>query len=115
MGDRANVFIQTDRDVASLEWDGIGVYAHWAGTSLHNAALAALPKAMNRRGDPSYFARIIVHNCLVAVADPNEETGAGLWTKYPDDNEHPILVLNAETGEHWYANEETFRYDQKED
>lgn len=104
MGDRSNIFIQTNKNHEG-NWDGIGVYAHWAGTRLHDAALAALPKAMKRIGDESYFARILVHNVLNAVADPDEETGSGLWTTCFGDNEHPILVINAMTGAHWYVNE----------
>ena len=116
MGDRSNIFVQQRRK-ENGEWTGIGVYSHWGGTSLHNAALAALPKAKGRIGDPSYFARILIHNVLIEAADPDSETGAGLWTSETgmDDNEHPVLVINAETGEFWYANETGYTYDRKED
>ena len=103
MGNRANIYIQTDFDAETNEWDGIGVYSHWHGLSLHEAALRALPKAMARVGDESYFARILVHNVLLEVADAESETGTGLWTRWPCDNEHPIMVINATTGHHWLA------------
>jgi hypothetical protein len=110
MGDRSNIFIQQGQK-ADGTWTGIGVYSHWHGTQLHDAAIEALPKAQGRIGDDSYFARIVIHNVLVAVADPDSETGTGLWVDGIPDNEHPILVINAHTGDHWYASEETFRYD----
>lgn len=109
MGNRANVFIQTDYNPNTNEWDGIGIYSHWHGTALHTAALDALPAALRRAGDPSYFTRILIHRILVAVADPDADTGTGLWTTFPCDNEHPILVVNAETGHHWLAGEDDYR------
>lgn len=111
MGDRANIFIQTDKRADGL-WNGIGVYSHWHGEGIHQAALAALPKAEGRIGDEAYFARIVIHNVLVAVADPDSETGTGLWTEYPCDNDgYPILVINAETGEHWFTGIDNYRKD----
>lgn len=115
MGDRANIFIQTEMQDDG-QWAGIGVYTHWRGEGIHAAALAALPKAAGRVGDTSYFARIIVHNVLNAVADPDSETGAGLWTVFPDDNDgYPVLVINAQTGKHWFTPLGNHASDQKED
>lgn len=102
MGDRSNVFIQTARNDDGT-WRGVGIYAHWGGERLHEAALEALPLALRRKGDESYFTRIMVQNVLNAVARPDEETGAGIWTDFPDDNEHPYLVINAVTGHHWFC------------
>lgn len=108
MGDRSNIFIQTDRK-ADGTWEGIGVYAHSFGAMLHDTAIAALPKANRRLGDEAYFARILVQNVLNAFVSPDSEIGAGLWTRMPCDNEHPILVINASTGEHWFASEDNYR------
>ena len=107
MGDRANVYIQMEPTEDG--WDGIGIYAHWEGTTLHDVALQALPMAMKRQGDPAYFARILIHNILVQLADPGSETGFGLWVTQPCDNEHPILVINALDGTHWYCGEADYR------
>lgn len=113
MGDRSNIFIQTNKDGG--QWNGIGVYSHWHGTTLHDAALKALPKAAGRIGDESYFTRIVIHNVLLAVADADSETGTGIWTgNYPPDNSHPILVINALNGVHWFTDEDSFRTDQAE-
>lgn len=102
MGDRANVFIQQDTD--PIRRSGLGIYAHWAGLNLHTVALEGLSKAQPRIGDPSYATRIIVNHVLVRY-DRNADTttGFGLWTNYPDDNEHPYLIINAMTGDHWYV------------
>lgn len=110
MGDRANCFIQQTQD-ENGEWQGIGIYAHWAGKDLHTTVLEVLPLASGRIGDESYFARIVIHNTLLRLADPESETGFGLWTAHPDDNEHPILVVNALTGKHWYGDD--YKSDEK--
>lgn len=109
MGDRSNVFIQQDFDKESEKWAGIGLYSHWHGEDLHVTAIAEIEAASARKGDPSYFARILTQRVLNALADPDSETGFGLWTTGPDDNEYPILVINANTGQHWYADESTYR------
>lgn len=111
MGDRANTFIQTD-NLGNGTWAGIGIYSHWHGTRLHATVLDHLPFAKQRLGDPSYFARIIVHRVLIDIADDTSPTGFGLWTTGPDDNEHPILVVNAMTGHHWYVDEGSWAYDE---
>jgi hypothetical protein len=113
MGDRSNVFIQTHKD--GEVWAGIGIYAHWDGTTLHEVALDMLPKAMARKGDPAYFARILVHNVLDELADADSATGHGLWIDWPCDNQYPVLVVNAMTGEHWYSTDQAFMLDRKED
>lgn len=113
MGDRSNVFIQTQPSLDGERWSGIGIYSHWHGTALHDAALRALPKASGRIGDPSYLTRIIVHNVLHEIADVDSLTGFGLWVEYPDDNEHPILVINAMTGDHWLAGNATYRHNKE--
>jgi hypothetical protein len=104
VGNRANIFVQQVRNDEG-KWDGIGVYSHWNGTRLHDVALEFLDKAKARAGDPSYFTRILVHNVLDELANRNEETGFGLWSSAlgMDDNEHDILVINAESGRYWYT------------
>lgn len=104
MGDRSNIYIQQHK-AADGTWDGIGLYAHWHGTTLHDVALEGVEKGRNRIGDPSYFARIVIHHVLHSIADPNSELGFGLWSDQPCDNEHPILVINAQTGECWLTGE----------
>lgn len=109
MGDRANIFIVQKRDADGNATHGVGVYAHWAGLDLFDAALAALPKAMKRVGDPSYFTRILIQNVLDALADANDEYGFGIWSDGPDDNEHPILVIDANTGQTYKTDENSYR------
>jgi hypothetical protein len=113
MGNRSNVFIQTDRQEDGT-WRGIGVYSHWGGQSFQQTAIAQIPAARGRVGDPAYFARIIVHRLLHADADHESETGHGLWVEYPCDNEHPILVINAMTGEEWFCGDGDYRRDRSE-
>ena len=111
MGDRANVFIQQERDPdGSDEWQGIGIYSHWDGVNLHRVVRDVLPLAKGRIGDPSYFARIVVQHTLARLAEAESETGFGLWVTHPDDNEHPIMVVNAMTGQWWYSDD--YRGDQ---
>jgi hypothetical protein len=117
MGDRSNVFIQTRRlemtwpDGSTVHrWAGIGLYSHWHGTDLHDAAIDAATSEVARRriGDESYFARIIVHRTLLTcAADADADTGFGLWTHDDGmpDNEHPVLVINALNGHHWFVAE----------
>lgn len=110
MGDRSNIYIQQHK-AADGTWDGIGLYTHWHGESLFPVALEGVEKGRNRIGDPSYFARIVIHHVLHSIADENSELGFGLWTTHPCDNEHPILVINAQTGEHWFVGEGGHRAD----
>ena len=95
MGDSSNIYIQTERNAADEEWDGIGLYSHWGGEGFQERALDALAAARDRIGDPSYFARIITAHVIDSVS--------GIWVRWPDDNEYDILVINAETGGHWYV------------
>jgi hypothetical protein len=108
MGDRSNVFIQMTQGEDGL-WAGIGVYSHWGGTGFQDAAIKEIPSASRRLGDPSYFTRILIHRLLNADADPDSETGHGLWTEQPDDNEYPILVINAVSGEWGRVGDGAFR------
>lgn len=105
MGDRSNVFIQMRRDEEC--WKGIGVYSHWGGQEFQNAAIAAAKLAAPRLGDDSYFARRLVHLLLSMEDREASETGHGLWTEQTGmpDNEHDILVINAETGLAWYSHD----------
>jgi hypothetical protein len=97
MGDRANVYLRNDNS-------GIGVYGHWAGLGMAEAAMAVLANDAFRKrlGDASYATRIAVQTIFAAVgADPNEETGFGLWTSAsgPDDNEYRFIVIDVDSGE----------------
>jgi len=109
MGDRSNVYIiQGEEDGLTY---GVGVYSHWGGEAFQKAALSLVEKAAERAGDTSYFTRILIHNLLDAEADPDSPTGVGVWTTESgmDDNSHPILVIDARTGLHWYATERGYR------
>lgn len=112
MGDRANAFIQTDKGFEG--WRGIGIYSHWDGLHLHDVVKKHIKAAESRIGDSSYFARIVIHRTLAELADPMSETGHGLWTVIPPDNEHPILAVNAMTGNHWLCDRRSWAKDQPE-
>jgi hypothetical protein len=64
-------------------------------------AIIAARESAERIGDPPYFARRVIHKLMNATASPDRDTGAGLWTHAPCDNEYPILVINAITGMAW--------------
>ena len=101
MGDRSNVFFRSGRD-------GIGVYAHWSGESMADAAMRVIQsKAFQARlGDEHYAMRIGVQLVLEALdADPKSETGFGLWTPAtgPDDNEYRWVVIDVDTGDLFVA------------
>src|SRR5580765_7562622 len=101
MRDRSNVFFRSDKH-------GIGVYAHWAGEAMADAAMRVLKsKAFNDRlGDEHYAMRIGVQIVLAALgADPKSDTGFGLWTPAtgPDDNEYRWIVIDVETGDLFVA------------
>lgn len=113
MGDRSNIFIQQHKRPDG-KWDGIGLYTHWHGQALFSVALRGVEKAQGRIGDPSYFARIVIHHVLNEIADPDSELGFGLWTTRPCDNEHPILVINSQTGEHWFTDDASFATDKQD-
>jgi hypothetical protein len=105
MGDRSNVFIQQgEKDGKAY---GVGIYSHWHGTTLHDVALEALPKAAGRVGDPSYFARIVIHNILARIADADSATGFGIYSDAhgAPDNGYDILVIDANTGRYWLTGE----------
>lgn len=108
MGDRSNVFVRQDT-TPDGDATGIGVYSHWGGSAFQRKAIECLPLARGRIGDETYFARILIHNLLIGAADPGSETGHGLWTESPPDNEHPILVIDANTGHYGYCGEHEFR------
>jgi hypothetical protein len=101
MGDRSNVLFRSGRD-------GIGVYAHWAGEAMADAAVRVLKsKAFNERlGDPCYAMRIGVQIVFEALgADSKSDTGFGLWTPAtgPDDNEYRWVVIDVDSGDLFVA------------
>lgn len=88
--------------------DGIGVYAHWAGESMADAAMRVLESEafQERLDDVSYALRIGVQIVLETLgADSKEDTGFGLWTPGTgtDDNEYPWIVIDVETGDLFVA------------
>jgi hypothetical protein len=101
MGDRANVYFRNGKA-------GIGVYGHWAGSSIASAAAKVLAsKAFKARiGDPNYATRIGVQIVLEELgAEPSSETGFGLWTSVggADDNEYPYIVIDVNDGKVFVA------------
>jgi hypothetical protein len=101
MGDRSNVFFRSGRD-------GIGVYAHWSGESMADAAMRVVKsKAFNARlGDANYATRVGVQLVLETLgADSKSDTGFGLWTSSmgPDDNEYRWIVIDVDTGQLFVA------------
>lgn len=88
MGDRANIVV-----LQPVDEGAIYVYSPWDGLE---GMFAKLQKALRRKhrwGDPSYLCRIIIAE--VIRNDLDDETGYGIST-YLCDNEHPLLVVNAE-------------------
>lgn len=94
MGDRSNIVIQDGED-------RIYLYSHWRGQSAISAAVHGLRSG--RVGDPAYLARIIFSNLV--KNDLAEETGYGISTRI-QDNEHPIFVIDGDTGNVWFEDEE---------
>jgi hypothetical protein len=97
VGDRSNVFFRNGTK-------GVGVYGHWAGLGMADAAAAVLAnKAFKARlGDANYATRVGVQTVLgVLGVKATDETGCGLWTSEtgPDDNEYPYIVIDVDTGE----------------
>jgi hypothetical protein len=97
MGDRSNLYFRNGDS-------GVGVYAHWAGLQMAEAAAAVIanPAFKARVGDISYATRIGVQTALEALGvKSGEETGFGLWTSAtgPDDFEYPFIVIDLETGD----------------
>lgn len=119
MGDRSNIFIQQNKletkyngeTPLPTEWSGVGLYSHWQGTDLHDHAFIAAVASVPRLGDPSYFARRVLHLTLQALDPECSETGYGIWTDRMDDNEHPILVINGQTGMCWFSEPDAIRFD----
>lgn len=96
MGARSNLFFKNGND-------GIGIYSHWAGKDMADAAMAVLEsKAFkNRLGDSSYATRIGVQLALEQLGSQSgSETGFGLWTAESGvpDNEFGIIVIDVNTG-----------------
>ncbi len=88
MGDRANVIVNLGRGNPPVV-----LYSHWGGTDLHSGSLeTAMVNAESRVGDPSYYVKLL--------ADSLEEQGllSGIGTGTLDDNSHPVMVVDANTG-----------------
>jgi hypothetical protein len=93
MGNRAHATITSNYGPP------IYVYTHWLGEAgLIEALTAAVenPVAQARVGDAEYFTRIVLHKFLLAVADPDQDTGFGIGTSEPDGR--LCLTINANTG-----------------
>jgi hypothetical protein len=109
VGDRSNVFFQeVNRDG---KWIGLGLYSHWGGREAQQVVIDAAILSRPRLSDPSYFIRRTVQIALQRMDPEASEGGHGLWVAMPDDNEYPILVINAMTGLTWLADEHSYRED----
>jgi hypothetical protein len=85
MGDRGNVFVDTDND-----GKGVYLYTHWGGSDLPDTVRKALMKKW-RWSDPSYLARIIF--CEMVKGQENRETGFGISCERHDHNWPTVKVL----------------------
>ena len=72
MGARTNYTIVTTEN----REQNVNVYSHWDGDSSVGILYRALSKAMARKGDNSYFVRILIDQLTIDGRD--EETGYGI-------------------------------------
>ncbi len=103
MGDRSNLYFKNGEH-------GIGVYGHWAGPGMAEAAVRVLqnPAFKARIGDASYATRIGVQTVLETLgASASEETGFGIWSSAtgPDDNGYRFLVIDVRSGQLYAASD----------
>lgn len=84
MGDRSNIVIQDGG-----RENRVYLYSHWRGQSVLKSAVHGLRSG--RVDDPAYLARIVFQHMLDG---DKGETGYGISTTI-QDNEHPILVIEA--------------------
>lgn len=73
MGARTNYTIVTSDNPLQ----NINVYSHWDGGSSVDILQSALSKAMARKGDESYFVRILIDQLTSEGRD--SETGYGIY------------------------------------
>lgn len=85
MGDRVNIVVE------GYENSRIYLYAHWDGENVLRSALKGLKSG--RVTDSQYLPRIIFQDMLKG---DNSETGYGI-SAVIGDNQHPILVIDAES------------------
>ena len=93
MGDRANIcFIQDTNNKDGAK--GVYLYSHSEGTDLYKLAAKALnsPDARSRWSDIVYLTRIVIQDIL---RDKEGPLGWGISASLTD-NEHPILVIDAD-------------------
>lgn len=99
MGDRGNIQLK-GKDFGS---NGVWFYTHWRGSELRDIAFIALQRAQEagRLGDAPYLARI-VFDTLAGEDNRQEVTGCGISARL-QDNENPILVMDADSAKIWEA------------
>lgn len=90
MGDRANVFVRTDRNNPKR---GVYFYAHSSGTLLPDLTRMALAKRW-RWDDAGYLARIIFDT--ITEEEHGEETGYSIST-HIDDGENRVVYVDPYT------------------
>jgi hypothetical protein len=89
------------------EEQAVALYSHWGEDSMYQDLAAALQHAARRKGDTSYYTRMVVSYLL--QHDILEETGFGLYACNPNDlgfMDHPVVIdltnntINDDTGMH---------------
>src|SRR5277367_2869417 len=96
MGDRGNIAIKQHDSTVKEESAFLYLYSHWAGRSLPHKLQKALIRGKDRWSDEPYLSRIIFCEMIGSGNELQELTGFGITT-YITDNEHPLLVVDAET------------------
>lgn len=103
MGDRGNIFVVQKRD-ADERAIGVYLYTHWSGYRIKQVAAEALssPAGRARRSDPAYLTRIIFD--VLTRGEQGGETGYGI-SAVMEDNEYPVVVIDATCGRAWLSPE----------
>lgn len=98
MGDRSNIVIESNTyerndegKTVKSDTERVYLYAHWSGSDVIESAIHGLESG--RGDDPAYLARIIFQHMI--RDDGESETGFGISAS-EQDNEHPIIVINAD-------------------
>ena len=88
MGDRSNIVVKQGEERVYL-------YGHWAGFGgAVKAVMTGLARAPGRWTDAPYLTRILFDDFR---GDNREATGFGIWPSL-GDNEHPLVVVDLDTG-----------------
>lgn len=103
MGDRGNIVIVQQKRDGQEKADRVWLYTHWAGSELPKILHTALNRGKDRWNDETYLARIIFNEMTKGAE--MDTTGYGISTTI-SDNEHDIIVVDAEQGKVWLESED---------